>query len=506
MVCHVTFLPEGRTVEVSEGTTISDAGIKAGVKIKLPCAGNGRCGKCIVEVGNERVLACQTKVADGMVVTVPEEDTGKVIAATDHRAVELQDISPISDGYGLAVDIGTTTIAAEIIDLSDGSVIFRSADMNGQRSRGEDVLARIEYAGEGGTDELRGLVLRTINEIIGRYDADGYTPDLIRSAYIAGNTAMLHLFLGIDPSPIRYPPFEPVVKDAVITGKESGLDINPDAKVFCMPSVSSYVGGDITSDIVDSGMDRAEGLALMIDVGTNGEVAIGNADMLLCCSSSAGPAFEGSQMTSGMLAKDGAIDSVRIVDGKVHCTVIGGGEPKGICGSGIIDLVAQMFLAGMLDRRGNLTEKSGAKDGVFTIAGDVVITQSEISNVIMTKAAIYSAAGTMVRSLGVGFEDLDRIYIAGGFGNFIDMESAITIGLFPDVDRSKYEYLGNASLAGAKYALISKDFRDRIDEVFPKMTYVDLGSDPVFYDEYMSAQFLPHTDDSKFPTVATNRL
>ena len=502
MDCHVTFLPDGRSIDVPEGTTISDAGIKAGVKIKLPCAGNGRCGKCIVEVGGERVLACRTPVTDGMTVIVPDEDIGKVIAAIEHRAAELGDISPLSEGYGLAVDIGTTTVAAEIIDLSNGEVVFRSADMNRQRSRGEDVLARIEYAGEGGTEELRGLVLDTINEIIGRCDIP---PEKIRSAYIAGNTAMTHLFLGIDPSPIRYPPFEPVVKDAVITGKESRLNIDPCAKVVCMPSVSSYVGGDITSDIVDSGMDRNEGLALLIDVGTNGEVAIGNADMLLCCSSSAGPAFEGSQMTSGMLASEGAIDSVRIIDGKVHYTVIGGTEPKGICGSGIIDLVSQLFLAGMLDRRGNFTDRANAKDGVFTITGDVVITQSEISNIIMTKAAIYSAAGTMVRSLGVGFDDLERIYIAGGFGNFIDMESAISIGLFPDVDRSKYEYLGNASLAGAKCALISKGFRDRIDEVFPKMTYVDLGSDPVFYDEYMSAQFLPHTDDSKFPSV-TKRL
>ena len=503
MVCHVTFLPEGKSVDVPEGTTISDAGIRAGVKIKLPCAGNGRCGKCIVEVGGERVLACRTSVIDGMEVIVPDEDTGKVIAATEHRAVELGEISPLSEGYGLAVDIGTTTVAAEIVDLSNGNVIFQTADMNRQRSRGEDVLARIEYAGEGGTDELRKSVVETINDLIGRCDVEGFSSEKITSAYIAGNTAMTHLFLGIDPTPIRYPPFEPVVKEATITGAESRLTVNKDAKVICMPSVASYVGGDITSDIVDSGMDRSEGLALLIDVGTNGEVAIGNADMLLTCSSSAGPAFEGSQMTSGMLAREGAIDSVRIVDGKVHYTVIGGGEPKGICGSGIIDLVAQLFLAGMLDRRGNFTDSSGAKDGVFTVVGDVVITQSEISNVIMTKAAIYSAAGTMVRTLGVTFEDLDKIYIAGGFGNFIDMESAISIGLFPDVDRSKYEYLGNASLAGAKYALVSKDFRDRIDVVFPKMTYVDLGSDPVFYDEYMSAQFLPHTDDSKFPSVRT---
>ena len=294
MPCHVTFQPEGISVDVPEGTRISDAGIKAGVRIKLPCAGNGRCGKCIVEVGNERVLACQTVVADGMVITVPDEDSGKVIAAIDHRAEDIGELSPLSGGFGLAVDIGTTTVAAEIIDLSTGEVIYKAADTNGQRSRGEDVLARIEYAGEGGTAELCDLVIDTINGLIDGCDAPGFSKDEIRSAYIAGNTAMSHLFLGIDPSPIRYPPFEPVVKDATITGRESRLHIDPEVKVVCMPSVSSYVGGDITSDIVDSGMDRYESLALLIDVGTNGEVAIGNADMLLCCSSSAGPAFEGS--------------------------------------------------------------------------------------------------------------------------------------------------------------------------------------------------------------------
>ena len=229
MNCHVTFLPEGKTADVPEGTKISDAGIKAGVSIKLPCAGNGRCGKCIVEVGNERVLACQTEVSDGMVITVPKEDQGKVIAAIDHRAEDIGDLSPLSEGYGLAVDIGTTTVAAEIIDLSTGEVVFKTADMNLQRSRGEDVLARIEYAGEGGTEELRNLVIETINGLIDTCDMAGFSEDRITSAYIAGNTAMTHLFLGIDPSPIRYPPFEPVVKDATITVKESRLHINKDA-------------------------------------------------------------------------------------------------------------------------------------------------------------------------------------------------------------------------------------------------------------------------------------
>ena len=499
----MTFLPDDKTVEIPEGTSISDAGIAAGVNIRIPCGGGGRCGKCTVFIGehaNERVLACRTAVRDGMVVTVPAEDTGTVIAAVDDGTDSDIDLTPLSEGFGLAVDIGTTTVAISIIDLSDGHTVFTAADKNQQRSRGEDVLARIQYAEEGGTEELHALVLRTINGLIGSCHTDGFSPSRITSVYIAGNTAMTHLFLGVDPSPIRFPPYEPVVREAEISGRESGLDVNPSARVICMPSVASYVGGDITSDIVDCGIDKDIGLTLMIDVGTNGEVAMGNSDMMLVCSSSAGPAFEGSQMTSGMLASDGAVDSVSICDGKVSFTVIGGVAAKGICGSGIIDLIAELFRNGMLDRRGNFTEKADVSEGVFSLAEGVVITQSEIHDIIMTKAAIYSAARTLVRTLGLGFSDISRVCIAGGFGNFIDMDSAVTIGLFPDIPRSRYVYMGNASLAGARRALLSDTFRQRVADVFQRITYVDLSSDPLFYDEYMSAQFLPHTDSSQFPS------
>ncbi len=497
MTCHIIFQPSGVSADVPDGISISEASIRAGVRIGLPCGGRGRCGRCIVIVNEKRLKACQTQVADGMEIVIPKEDIGKVIAAADDSVIDTEDISPLSKGLGLAVDIGTTTVAIEIIDLSNGNSVFKGSDLNQQRLRGEDVLARIEYAGEGGTDELHDLVIKTINDIIDSSDIDF---EKITSAYIAGNTAMIHLFLDVDPTPIRYPPFNPVVADAEITGEQSGLHVNKDAKVVCMPSVSSYVGGDITSDIVFSGMDDGEKISLLIDVGTNGEVALGNSDMQMCCSSSAGPAFEGSQMTSGMLAKDGAIDGIRITDGEVRYTVIGNTEPKGICGSAVIDVVAELFKNGLIDKRGNFTERSGCKDR-FVIAKDVVITQSEIKDVIMTKAAVYSATRSMVRNLGITYDDVEKIFIAGGFGNFINMESAITIGLFPDVDREKYVYLGNASLAGAKRALLSSQFRDRISSVFPKMTYLDLSSDHVFYDEYMSAQFLPHTDSSLFPSV-----
>ncbi len=496
MVCRIVFQPGSISIDVPEGTSVADAAVKAGVKIKLPCGGKGRCGKCIVNIDGERLLACRTEVRDGMVVEIPEKSSGKVIVATEYRKMDYGEIEPLSDNYGLAVDIGTTTVAVEIINMKDGTSVYKGSSVNLQRDRGEDVLARIQYAEEGGTEELHNLILQTINKII---DDSYVNVAEIKSAYISGNTTMIHLFLDVNPAPIRYPPFNPVVTEMEIKGSQSGLHINPKARVVCMPSVSSYVGGDITSDIVDSGIDVSEKISMLIDVGTNGEVALGNKDILMCCSSSAGPAFEGSQMTSGMLAEDGAIDSVKITDGKVNYTVIGGGKPKGICGSAIIDIISELFKNGYIDKRGNFTEKSGVKDK-FEIAKGVVITQSEILSVIMTKAAVYSATRSMVRNLGVTFESLDRIYIAGGFGRFIDLDSAISIGLFPDVDRDKYEYLGNASLSGAKRALMCAKFRKRIDDLFPKMTYLDLSSDPVFYDEYTSAQFLPHTDLSQFPS------
>ena len=504
MMRKVVFLPSGKETEVEDGTLISDAAKQAGVKISMPCGGNGRCGRCRVSIGDtcdDKVLACTTRIDRDMTVTVPEKNRGKVVAEKDHRKIELEDLTPLSGGLGLAVDIGTTTVALNIMDMDGGLELYAATDENGQRAVGYDVLARIQHAADGGTDEMRGMVVETINGLIDMYVGDGYGEKRIESVYIAGNTVMEHLFLGVDPTPIRQPPYVPVIPCKEQTGAESGLDVDPGARVMTMPCVSAYVGGDITSDIVYSGMDRSEGMCLLIDVGTNGEVALGNRDMMLVCSSSAGPAFEGGNIRSGMIARPGAIDSIRIIGDAMRYTVIGGGEPEGICGSGIVDLVAQLFMNGNVDKRGNLHPGPNVKDGRFIIHGDVGISNDEIRDVIMTKAAIYSASRSLVRNMGLEFSDLDKIYIAGGFGNYIDMRSAITMGMFPDVDESKYVYLGNASLAGAKQALLSKTFRDRIDEVFPRMTYLDLSSDPVFFDEYSSAQFLPHTDASLFPSV-----
>jgi uncharacterized 2Fe-2S/4Fe-4S cluster protein (DUF4445 family) len=271
-----------------------------------------------------------------------------------------------------------------------------------------------------------------------------------------------------------------------------------------MPSPAAYVGGDVTSDIIDSGMDVETDLALMIDVGTNGEIALGNKEVMLVCSSSAGPAFEGEKMTSGMMARPGAIDSFEICNGKFEFTVIGGTVPKGICGSGYIDILAQLFLNGFIDKKVKFTAKAATtvKEGrkLLTIADKVYLSEDDIRNAILTKASIYSASRTLIKGLGVTMNDIGKIYIAGGFGNFINTESAITIGMLPDIPRERFVYLGNASLAGATQALLSEFVRTRISDVFKRITYVDLGSDPTFSDEYMSALFLPHTDSDQFPS------
>ncbi len=504
MKYRVTFHPSQKEIEVDEGTKVSDAAKYAGVEIALPCGGNGRCGRCLVSLTDscgDTVLACKTVIDRDLDVYIPQKDGGKVVAAKDYRKIELEDHTPLSDGYGLAVDIGTTTVALSMVDMEDGLDVYNAADVNGQKILGDDVLARIQYAADGGTDELRKLIVNTINDLADSYEGDGFSKSKIGAVYIAGNTTMEHLFVGVDPTPIRVEPYVPVVTDSILSGKESGLNVAENAKVITMPCISAYVGGDITSDIVFSGMDKSEGISLLIDVGTNGEVALGNSDMMIVCSSSAGPAFEGGNLKSGMMARFGAIDSISIVNDAINYTVIGNTEPNGICGSGIIDLIAQLFKNGYVDKRGNFTDKVELKDGRFIIHEDVGISELEIKDVIMTKAAIYSAARSLVRNIGLEFTDLEHVYIAGGFGNFIDLEAAITMGMLPDVDREKYVYLGNSSLAGARCALLSQKFRDRISEVFGRMTYLDLSSDPVFYDEYMSAQFLPHTETEQFPSV-----
>ncbi len=335
----------------------------------------------------------------------------------------------------------------------------------------------------------------------------------------AGNTTMTHLFYGIDPQFIREEPYIPVATFfPLIRGKSIGFRIDPQAMVYSMPNVASYVGGDITAGVLVSQIHKQEAVSLFIDIGTNGEIVLGNKDWLVTAACSAGPAFEGSGIKFGLRAMEGAIEEVEISPKtyEVNYRVIGDVKPIGICGSGMIDILAEMYLCGVIDQKGKIREEIGSKrirrgeNGLeyvlawrveSAINKEIVITEADLDNLIRAKAAIYAGFATLLSHMSMGFGDVHKLYIAGGFGRYIDVERAITIGMLPDLPVDKFQFLGNTSIMGAYYGLLCDRLRHEAEEIAKRMTYVELSVSHSFMDEYMSALFLPHTNLNAFPTV-----
>jgi uncharacterized 2Fe-2S/4Fe-4S cluster protein (DUF4445 family) len=451
--------------------------------------------------------------------------------------------------YAVAIDIGTTTVSLYLVDLMSGQVVARSADYNAQISRGEDVISRIVYASQRSKvanfadlpnlAELQRLVAGTINKLIQQVcRRASIDPQQIYKAVVAGNPTMMHLFLGIPPEAIRLSPYIPTVNHTPsMPGGAAGLgiEINPRATVDCLPGVASYVGADITAGVLSSGLHEAEALRLFIDVGTNGEMVLGNADWLITCACSAGPAFEGAGVRHGMRATAGAIEEVWI-NAETHepaYRTIGNLPPKGICGSGLISLLAEMFVAGVVDKSGNLTPsdaqaglrpsrprvRQGEHGDEYVVAcaeetasgQDIAITKVDIDNLLRTKAAIYAGFSSLAEAVGVELAMVDELLIGGSFGQHINVEKAVEIGLLPDLaidgdddgaDRwARFRYLGNTSLRGAYHALLSRDLRREVRDIAGKMTYLELSADNRFYEQFTSALFLPHTDIELFPSV-----
>jgi uncharacterized 2Fe-2S/4Fe-4S cluster protein (DUF4445 family) len=417
----------------------------------------------------------------------------------------------------LALDVGTSTLAGALIDLRDGSVLARATEDNPQMSCGEDLISRIVFGEEnaGGLPFLRRLLLKGLDRVIAALLRGCPEPGKIVEVIAAGNTVLSHILYGISPSPLRRPPHRPALREyPVKTGKELGVSNAPSARFRIFPSIGGFVGGDIVAGILASGMHRSEAVSLLFDVGTNGEVALGNREFRIACSSSAGPAFEGGEVACGMRAYPGAIESVRIDPATLEFewTVIGGGKPAGVCGSGILDLCAELFRAGLVDRAGRFVPRAGAlfretergkaivvvEGGRSATGTDIAFTASDLKSVIRTKAALCAAADALLRAVGLSREDVERVYIAGGFGNFIDLRSALTIGVFPPFPLSKFVPLGNASLAGAIGALRSRRRWEEAAALAPSTAYHDLSSDPGFMDLYQRALFLPHTDAESY--------
>jgi uncharacterized 2Fe-2S/4Fe-4S cluster protein (DUF4445 family) len=424
---------------------------------------------------------------------------------------------------GLAIDIGTTTVTVYLVDLTTGSVLGSAAEYNGQIAFGEDVISRIIYASkDGALDEVCARVRATIGELLDRLKLrTGVTPERIHKVTVAGNTTMIHLFLGLPPASIRLTPYIPTVNQpAVYLAHDLSLDINPLASVDCLPGVASYVGADITAGVLSSGLSEADELTLFIDVGTNGEIVLGTRDWMVTCACSAGPAFEGAGVVNGMRATEGAIEEVWISSQDYEPTtrVIGDVPPKGICGSGLISLLAELFVTGVVDRGGNVKLDLGTPRtrqgkhgpeyvvawGKETATGeDIALTKVDIDNLMRAKAAIYAGFSVLARSVGVDLADVQRVLVGGSFGKYINVEKAVQIGLLPDLPWERFHFLGNTAIAGTYRAALSRDERERIRQIAGRMTYLELSADNTFYDAFTAALFLPHTEIARFPSVAS---
>lgn len=425
--------------------------------------------------------------------------------------------------YGVALDIGTTSVAACLVDLYNGKLVAKAASGNAQIKYGADVINRIIYSikGNGLEDLNNAIIQQTINPLLSKmYIDSGIRKEEVVSFVAAGNTTMSHLFLGVYANYLRMEPYIPAfVKTPFIKASELGIEVNPETFIYLVPSVASYVGGDITAGVLSSGMWNCDENILFIDLGTNGEIVFGNKEFLMTCACSAGPAFEGGEISCGMRAAGGAIEKIQInkENYEPNISVIGKEKPIGICGSGIIDLICELMFSRIIDRRGKIVNNLNTKrvrfdeNGIgeyvivfkeqYGLEKDITITEVDIDNFIRAKAAIYSGITALLNGLGMDFTMIDKVYIAGGIGNSLDIGNSVKIGMLPDIDQSKISYIGNSSLIGCYLTLMSEDGRHKLEEIANHMTYVELSVEPGYMDEFVSACFLPHTDIEKFPTV-----
>ncbi|MFB0554388.1 MAG: ASKHA domain-containing protein [Phycisphaerae bacterium] len=433
------------------------------------------------------------------------------------EVIEVEAGNHCRRNFAVAVDLGTTTVVAHLIDLTNATTIDTEATYNSQINFGEDYIRRIIYAEENDAfDEMQNRLVHDVNNLIvtlaarRRIDLQNIT-----TVICAGNTAMVHFLLNLDPTRIRR---EPYIASASfvppIRAAEAGVQINKRGLLYCLPSVAAYVGSDIVAGVLTTRIFTKKGISLFADIGTNGEVVLGNRDWLVCASSSAGPAFEGSGVKHGMRAGAGAIEKLTILDdGDIELKTIGDTHPVGICGSGLLDTLAELFTHGIIDRTGRfkangqpqLTE--GDEGLQFQIAQainehqEIVITQADIDNLVRSKAGVFAAIRVLMESTQTKLEDLDVVYLAGGFGNFLNVRQAVTIGMLPDVPLEKIQFVGNTSIAGAKTVLLSRKALKAAEKIAKSMTYFDLMSHPGYMDEFTRANFLPHTDLSLFPSV-----
>ncbi len=456
---------------------------------------------------------------NGFQVTVtvirPVRDDGK------HLILNVQPGDTTAQNYAVAMDIGTTTIYGQLIDLATGKCLAEAGDFNSQISYGEDVISRIMYAEKpGGLDKLHEVVVGTLNSVLAKIiHVSKVDRENISTITFAGNTTMTQLFLQVDPRNIRRAPYVPATAlYPPFSAASVGIDLNEHAIALIYPQVSSFVGGDIVAGVMGSGMYRREELTLFLDIGTNAELVVGNKDWLACTACSAGPAFEGGGIEFGMRAAKGAIEDFSLDPHTYEPMLftIGDVRPKGICGSGLITMVAVLFEMGVINNRGKFNRDLGtpriratddiweyvvAWQDVTQLDRDIVLTEPDLDNLIRAKGAIYSGCMTLLEEVGLNLDMVERIILAGGFGSYIDLEKAMTIGLLPEIDPDRVTFIGNGSLMGARMSSLTNRIRKDVVSVTQRMTNFELSETPSYMNNYIAAMFLPHTEIEKFPRL-----
>jgi len=469
------------------------------------------------------ITAMQTglKILQGMPGVLRENDFA--VTATIGRRRDVAEMMALEGGdtsaqnYAAVVDLGTTTVVVHLVSLVDGRTIDTQASFNSQSTFGREVTTRMIASERSGHEQLQELLVSDINRLIASLaESNDIRLRDINAAVCAGNTALTHFLLGLPTRNIRRDPYVDVSNELPpFRAAEVGIKINPRGLLFTVPGIGGWVGGDITAGILATGIDETEKTSMFIDVGTNGEIVIGNKDWLIACSASAGPVLEGASVECGMMVERGAIEKVRLENGDIRYDVVGGGAPDGICGSGIIDLVATLLRKGIIDRSGKFVPESHPALsfdnglGRFLLADkrhslhgrELFISQIDLDNVVTAKAAIFAASKIMLDRLGLALSDVKQLFLAGGFGSNINVRNAIAIGLLPDLPVESIQYVGNTSIWGAKLAALSIEAYEKMRKIVRKTTYYDLMGTSDYVEQFQKAMFLPHTNIELFPSL-----
>ena len=471
---RVTILPENRTVFVSHGSNLLQILRQNGLAPDAPCGGNGTCGKCKVLIDGQEVLSCKTNVTRDLCVARPESGSLRVL---DSGIDAVRKIDPVHSGYLLSFDIGTTSVVCYLLDGSTGKELACAGRTNPQTVFGADVISRIQAALRGQlpqlTSAIRSCMVDLTEEVCKKA---AISPAEISVVSVVGNPAMQQLFLGISPENLAVIPFAPVLKESKIVPCGDLLPLCPNAKLLIVPDISGFVGADTLACVLAANLHESEEITLLVDIGTNGEMVLGNKDRLIACSTAAGPALEGANIRFGMRGCDGAIDHVWPENGKIRCSVIGGGKAKGICGSGLIDAVAVALELGLLNKRGRIQNE----DRTIHLTDEIYLTQDDIRQVQMAKGAIHAGIRLMAKQLGIPVSGIQQVLLAGAFGTHMDPENACRMGLLPPELAGKITAVGNAAGSGAKILSCDRNLLNIADTLVRKIEFLELASLPEF--------------------------